>query len=95
MLAFVSVPVRLTVPPVRLNAPNCAKPNVPPRFTVEFVEETVPVLDHEPLKLTILLPLAVICAPAAFVQLVGWTYKVATHWINSSCVSARVVGNRQ
>ncbi len=41
---LVSVPLRLTVPPVRLIAPNPAVVKVPPRLRVEFVTVMVPVL---------------------------------------------------
>ena len=39
-----SVPVRFTVPPVRLNVPRPASVKLPPRFTVELVAVIVPVL---------------------------------------------------
>src|SRR6516225_7455097 len=44
VLVLSSVPVRLTVPPERVNMPNAAKVKLPPRLTVALVAVMVPVL---------------------------------------------------
>src|SRR5262249_20844419 len=50
---LVSVPVRLTVPPLRLKVPSWASANVPPRFTVELVAVMVPPLDQLPERFSV------------------------------------------
>src|SRR4051812_12326153 len=68
----VSVPVRFTVPPVRLNVPKVAWVKLPPRLTVELVAEIVPALlqalsgDVSP-RLRVA-EVAVMLAPAGLVQ---------------------------
>ncbi len=50
---FVSVPLRLTVPPVRLIVPNPEFVKFPPRLSVEFVTLIVPVFVQLPPRLSV------------------------------------------
>src|SRR4051812_26313919 len=65
-----SVPVRLTVPPLRWKLPRAAGVKPPPRVTVLLVAAMVPWFDHPPelLPRGSAAPGAVMAEPAALVQ---------------------------
>src|ERR1035438_5179485 len=53
VLVLFNVPVRFTVPPLRVNAPRLASVNAPPRFTVAFVTLMAPALAQLPFKVSV------------------------------------------
>ncbi len=63
---LVSTPVRLTVPPLRVNAPKSASVKLPPRFTVTLVALIAPALVQTPLRLKLPAPFMINVAPGLF-----------------------------
>ena len=66
VLVLVSTPVRLTVPPLRVNAPKAANVKLPPRSTVTLVALIAPALVHAPLRLNVPAPFMINVALGLF-----------------------------